>query len=219
MIPPLVPDCLPEELQGTEGAEKATEILERMGLDVEEAKDNLVQAKILQAWHANKMRGADDEFKVGDRVMLSTLHRRREYRKKGENRATKFFPRFDGPYNVIASHPETSNYTLDLPNAPNAFPTFHASELKRFHVNDSTLFPEREHERPGLVVGADGLEEFKIEEIVESRRRGRGRGWQFLVRWAGYGPEEDRWLSARALDDCEALDRWYESGGEGPAAR
>jgi hypothetical protein len=31
---------------------------------------------------------------------------------------------------------------------------------------------------------------------------------QYLVRWRGYGPEDDRWLPGWELDDCEALDLW-----------
>jgi hypothetical protein len=43
-------------------------------------------------------RGLDDIFVVGDRVMLSTLHRRKAYMQKGDKRVAKFMPRFDGPY-------------------------------------------------------------------------------------------------------------------------
>jgi hypothetical protein len=215
IIPLLVPERLPTELTDVDSTERATALLEQIQMDCNEAKDNLLLAKTNQAFHANKSRGKDDIFAVGDRVMLSMLHRRREYRKKGERHAAKFFPRFDGPYKIIGVHSETSNYTLDLPNS-NAFPTFHVSELKRFHENDPDLFPGRAHAQPGPVVGEEGLEEYAIEKIVDSRKH--GRGWQFLVRWAGYGPEEDRWLSTSALDECEALNRWYESGGDGPAA-
>jgi hypothetical protein len=48
---------------------------------------------------------------------------------KENGRVAKFMPYFDGPYTIIDTHPETSNYTLDLPNSPNIFPTFHASQL------------------------------------------------------------------------------------------
>jgi hypothetical protein len=59
---------------------------------------------------------------------------------------------------------------------------------------------------------SDGMEEFLVEEIINSQRR--GRGWQFLVRWAGCGAEEDWWLSVSALQECKALDKWYASGGD-----
>ena len=138
--------------------------------------------------------------------MLSTLHRRQEYKKKGEKRAAKFFPRYDGPYNITDVHTETSNYTLELPNSPNTFPTYHTSELKSFLPNDSDLFPSREVPQPQPVVTSGGLEEYHVEKIIDSRRR--GKGWQYLVRWTGYGPEHDRWLAGSALDECAALDAW-----------
>jgi Chromo (CHRromatin Organisation MOdifier) domain len=100
--------------------------------------------------------------------------------------------------------PEFSAYTLDLPNSPNIFPTFHASQLKRFNTNDAELFPSREHARPGAIMTSEGLEEYAIEKIIDEKKK--GRGYQYLVRLVGYGPEEDRWLPRRELEDCEALD-------------
>jgi hypothetical protein len=105
------------------------QIISQINLDVEEAKDNLLQAKIFQAHYANKHRAPELEYAIGDKVMLSTLHRRNEYKKKGEKHVAKFFPRYDGPYLVVDKHPEASMYTLELPNSPNVFPTYHASEL------------------------------------------------------------------------------------------
>ena len=121
--------------------------------------------------------------------MLSTLHRRQEFKKKGEKRAAKFFPRFDGPYQIIDAHTASSNYTLELPNSPNAYPTYHASELKPFLPNDASLFPSRELSQPDPILTPDGLEEYLVDEIIDSRKRGKGH--QYLVRWSGYGPEHD----------------------------
>ena len=146
-------------------------------------------AKISQAYHANKVRGPEEIFKVGDKVMLSTMNRRKEYKSGDPKRVAKFFPRFDGPYNIIDTFPEFSAYKLDLPNQPNVFPTFHASQLKRFNENNASLFPSREHPCPGPIVTSDGVEEYTIERIIDQRRR--GRGFQYLVRWKGYGAEED----------------------------
>jgi hypothetical protein len=162
-----------------------------------EAQDNLLQAKIFQEHHANTNRGQEFVYQVGDMVMLSTFNRRREYRKKGEKRAAKFFPRWDGPYRITAAHPATSSYTIDLPPDRNDFPTYYASELKMHVSNDAILFPSREHSRPGPMVTPNGLQEHEIDRILDSRAR--GRGYQFLVRWKGYGPEDDEWLAGRLL--------------------
>jgi len=209
LIPPFLP---PSNTDRTPELERATELIERIKWDVEDAKDHLLEAKCMQAFYANKDRGQEDVFKVGDKVMLSTLHRRREFTANDPSRVAKFIPRFDGPYNIVNSMPEFSAYTLDLPNSPNIFPTFHASQLKRFMENDGLLFPSREHARPGPIMTPEGLEEYAIERILDERRR--GRGYQYLVRWVGHGPEEDRWLPRRELEECEALDVWI-NGGRG----
>jgi len=117
---------------------------------------------------------------------------------------------------VVKTHPETSSYTIDLPPGRGDFPTYYASELKLYCANDAELFPSCEHSRPGPVLTSDGLKEHEIDRILDSRPR--GRGYQFLVRWKGYGPGDDEWLAGRQLEDCEVLDRWYASGGDGPGS-
>ncbi|KAL1658070.1 hypothetical protein GGF50DRAFT_67990 [Schizophyllum commune] len=67
-------------------------------------------------------------------VKVATFHRQRHYKAKGQNRVAKFMPRFDGPYRITAAHPETSTYTLDLPNK-RLFSTFHVSELVQWVEN------------------------------------------------------------------------------------
>jgi hypothetical protein len=101
--------------------------------------------------------------------MLSTLHRRQQFKKKGEKWAAKLFPRFDGPYNIIDTHVSTSNYTLELPNSPNTFSTYHASELKPFILNNSLLFPSCELSNPQPIVTEDSLEEFLVQDIIDAR--------------------------------------------------
>lgn len=110
--------------------------------------------------------------------MLATKHCYREYQ-KGDNRVAKFMPRYDSPYTIVEAHPESSTYTLDLPNSPNIFPTFHVSQLRAFEPNDPALFPLREHPRLGPVVTADGQLENFIDKILDERKVGRGR--KYLV--------------------------------------
>ena len=114
------------------------------------------------------------------------------------------------------THPEASSYTIDLPPDRADFPTYYASELKLHIANDAVLFPSREHSRTGPMLTSDGLQEHEIDRILDSRPR--NRGYQFLVQWKGYGPGDDEWLAGRLLEDCEVLNRWYESGGDGPGS-
>jgi hypothetical protein len=55
-------------------AEAAIALIKSLALDVKEAQDNLFAAKV-----ANRHRGDEVVFEVGDKVMLSTEHCRREY--------------------------------------------------------------------------------------------------------------------------------------------
>jgi hypothetical protein len=114
-------------------------------------------------------------------------------------------PRSDGPYKIIEKHAEFSTYTLDLPNQPNIFPVFHASEIEPFIENDDDKFPSRKNNEPPPVV-VDGEQEYFVDEILDERRRGRGH--QDLVRFTGYGPESDLWLPGREVTNCATLDRW-----------
>lgn len=124
--------------------------------------------------------------------MLSTFHRQHDYKNGDKARIAKFMPRFDGSFMMTASNPELSSYTLNIPNSPTKFNTFHVSELRPFIPNDSDLFPSRDHPCPGPILTKDGLEEHFIDRIIDHCRR--GRGCQYLVCWVSYGAEDDCWL-------------------------
>jgi hypothetical protein len=209
--PRIIPPLIPAAANSTTAELDAHKIVAQLELDVKEAQDNLLTAKIRQAYHANEHRAPEVVYKEGDLVMLSTENRRRNYKRKDKKRVAKFMPRNDGPYTVIRAFPEKSEYTLRLPNNPQTFPGFHSSLLKPFVANDPTLFPDREFTRPGAVVTEDGTEENMIDKIVDARRRGRGK--QYLVRWVGYDRDHDEWLSGKMLDDTEALDIWEAENG------
>jgi hypothetical protein len=126
-----------------------------------------------------------------------------------DGRATKFMPRFDGPFEVIKGFPESSTYTLHLPEATKIFRTFHSSLLRPYIENDNTLFPSHKFDRPGPIVMATGETEYFIDKIIDQCKRGHGK--QFLVRWLGYGPGADLWLPRRELADTDAYAEWIKA--------
>lgn len=212
-LPRIVPPLLPfvPESDELDDVERALGVLKRLRDDIQEAKDNLLLAKVTQANQANKHHGKEIVYKEGERVMLSTFHRRRDYLQKDDHHVAKFMPRYDGPYTITKAFPEKSVYTIDMPNTPDLYPTFHARLLTKHHPNDISLFPGWTRKHPGTIITADGEFEWWIESIIDKRKR--GRGYQYLVHWVGKGPENDLWLPRKEVEDCEALDTWLKSKG------
>jgi hypothetical protein len=107
----------------------AWEVINNLQINVTNTHDNLLLAKISQSHFANPKRSEGPLYEVGDKVMLSTLHRRKDYKLKGQHHAAKFLPRYDGPYQIIDAHHDASTVTLNMSNAPNLFLTFHISNV------------------------------------------------------------------------------------------
>jgi hypothetical protein len=206
VLPPLVPS-LPEISALRRDVASALKTTMSTIADCEsQAKDVLLIARVSQAHFANIHRNPEREYRVGDRVLLSTTHRRKEYKDGDKSRVAKFVCRFDGPYSVTSAFPETSTYALDLPNSPRTFNTFHTSQLRPFVPNDDVLFPGRKVTLQNPIYNEFGEAEFVLDRIIAERRI--GRGYQYLVTWVGEGDEENRWLPRRELEDCEVLDKW-----------
>ena len=78
-------------------------------------------------------------------------------------------PCYDGPYTIIDTDERHSTVTIELPNAPNIFPTFHTSEVLPFIESDTSLFPLCKFEEPLLILTPEGDEEFFIEKIMDEQ--------------------------------------------------
>ncbi|KAJ7054994.1 hypothetical protein C8F01DRAFT_994673, partial [Mycena amicta] len=83
---------------------------------------------------------------------------------------------------------------------------FHMAEIEPFVENDPNLFPGSILSQPPAIVSPTGQEEFLADRILDERLL-RGRR-QFLVRWYGYGREEDEWLDESEVENLEHLDAW-----------
>ena len=151
LILPIVPTSLPAKLHST--ASMAESAISRITMDIADAKDNLLLAKLTQASGANKSHGKEICYQIGYKAMLNTFHRWHNYQQKRDGCAAKFFPRWDGPYSIIKTHPELSSYTLDNNDT---YPCY-ASQLKPYCNNNAILFPNGELPKPRPVLTLDGL--------------------------------------------------------------
>ncbi|KAF7771080.1 hypothetical protein Agabi119p4_7054 [Agaricus bisporus var. burnettii] len=170
-----------------------------------QARDTLLQHKVLQAHQANKHRDTSPfPFVVGGRVKLSTANRRKKLSVEGAKRVAKLMPRFEGPYVIRAVNEENSTVTLEIPRRghPNGTESFHTSLVRQWVEDDAQVF-----DRPPL----NDAGEAEVEEIVE--RRKIGRGWSYRVKYRGYPKEENQWLPGREVENLEALDRFFAREG------
>lgn len=116
----------------------------------------------------------------------------------------KLNPRRLGPYEVLRKIGPL-NYELKLPASLRIHPVFHVSLLTKY-VPDT--IPGR-IQTPPDPVAVDGDIEYEVAEVLNSRRTGRWRKLEYLVRWKGYGPEEDAWVPATDMEHAPAVIRKF----------
>ena len=145
-----------------------------------------------ERWARAKKEGR--EFHQGDLVWLEGRNL------KIDQPASKLAARRYGPF-PVAQVLSPITYRLTLPEQWKIHPVFHVDLLTpyketAFHGDNYTRPP------PDLI---DGEEEYEVEQIVDSRTRGRNRKVQYLVKWVGYPESDNQWLDADQLTADEAI--------------
>jgi hypothetical protein len=104
-----------------------------------------------------------------------------------------------GPFPITAKV-STHAYKLQLPQSfQGIHDVFHVSLLEK--VNDNP-YPQRV-QPPPPPIEVEGTLEYEVVEILDSRRI-RGKVL-YLVRWLGYGPEDDTWEPPESLTGAQEL--------------
>jgi hypothetical protein len=178
---------LPLTSTGTPATETLEHYVARMAALEKEVQELLAAAQAERKAVMDKARVAT-VFRAGDKVWLRT----EELLDAAE--IGKLKDRWVGPFEVLGS-PSPNAYRLALPKRMKCSPVINVDRLKPFVVRANAPSPPQ----PVSDAGQEG--EMEVEMLV-GRRTFRG-GVEYLVRWRGLGPEEDSWLRADDLSNCQ----------------
>jgi hypothetical protein len=143
----------------------------------DDAQHHMTWAQTL--WVKHK---AMPKYKEGDQVWLEghNLH--------VDQPAAKLAPRWHGPF-TVAQVMSPVSYHLALPLQWKIHPVFHTDLLSPYH---ETEVHGVNYQRPPPEL-IDNEEEYEVENILDSRRTGRGRKLQYLIKWKGYPDADNQW--------------------------
>ena len=180
------------------------ELVRTLQLRREQARDALTLAQERQAKAFNKNRRPVEDIKEGDLVLVNP-HTLKLVEVEGTGR--KLVQRMIGPFEVM-ERINPNVYRLRLPDSYPMHPVINIEHLKKYRQSPpefsdrTTLPPTREFL---------ASEEYEVEAILGHRLTGKKKGNRrmFRVRWAGFGPEADSWISEADLRNSPELKRDY----------
>ena len=153
---------------------------------------------------ANRRRTPAPMYQVGQQVYLSSADLPLQVSSR------KLAPRYVGPFEIDhVLSPAAVRLRLPTPMR-HVHPVFHVSKVKP--VSSSPLMPSAPAPPPPQMV--DGHPQWTVRRLLKVRRR--GRGFQYLADWEGYGPEERSWISRRLIMAPSLLRDFYQANPNAP---
>jgi hypothetical protein len=171
----------------------AAEWVVKLETSRKEASEALEYACTKMEERVNKARDESRDYKKGDLVWLDTRNLRmdRPSKKLDHLRA--------GPF-LILEKVGASSYRLKLPPAWRIHPVFNEVLLTPY---EPPTFASQEDPPPPPPVISDDHFEWEVEAVLD-HKKSRGQDL-FLVKWKGYGDEENTWEPERNLGNAPRL--------------
>jgi len=184
-------------------SELAKEFTERMKLIHEEAQAALSKARDDMTRYADFYRGQAPEYKVGDKVWLSTKNL------NIDQPSCKLTEHQLGPYEIIKI---ISSNAVKL-KLPASFKIHNVINISHIHpycppvAGQSIISPES--------VTVEGTPEYEVEEIMNSQLK--HDKLEFLVKWSGYTDDYNTWEpEANCVNSHDIIEEFYKSNPSAP---
>ena len=187
-----------------EESESAESFAEGMKANQTQAMNALRVAQAHQQESYNKGRDFT-EFHPGDLVLISPHSLNLLRKDKGKGR--KLLMRYDGPFEVMEKVSDVA-YRIRLPASYGIHPVINIAHLESYHSdNDYSDRPKRHLNRKDFIEAP----EFEVDQIIDQKwiKKGKRRLKKYKVRFIGYGPEWDEWLTRQALTNApDKIKEW-----------
>ena len=185
-------------------SQSAEDFVEALEIHRTFAKDAIALAQDRQAKAHDKKRRPIQEMEIGDYALVNP-HSLELVDVEGTGK--KLVQRMIGPFEVVEKiNPQV--YRLRLPDTYSMHPVFNIEHLKKY-IRSPTTLGERTELPPTRDLKA--TEEYEVEAILGHRMTGKRKANRrmFLVRWKGYGPADDSWVTDYDLRNAAQLKRGY----------
>ena len=136
-------------------------------------------------------------FDVNDRVWLEATNLRTT------NPTAKLAAKRLGPFKILNKVSDVV-YQLELPTQWKIHNVFHTSLLSPYTETD-LHGPNYLQPPPDIV---EGEPEYEVERILKSRRIGKNKTLQYLIRWKGYSQAHDSWEPAKQVHAPELIKQY-----------
>ena len=177
--------------------ESVTEFAQKIKKVQEEAEAALRKTQEEMKRYANRGRKEMEEWKKGDRVLLSTKDL--VFKERPTKKLTE---RYVGPY-AIEEVVSSNVVKLRLPSSMRIHPVVNVSQIVQY--KEQVEGQKKEEEK---LVEVEGVEEWEVEKILNKKKiRGVEK---YLVQWKGFTAERDTWERIENLKNAKEAIKKFE---------
>ena len=180
--------------------ESATEFVEKIKKVYEEAGAALRKTQEEMKRYVDRSRNETEEWKKGDRVLLSTKDL--VFKERPSKKLTE---RYVGPY-AIEEVVSSNMVKLRLPSSMRIYPVVNVSWIVRYKEQ---MKGQKKKERK--LIEVEEIEEWEVEKILNKKMI--REVVKYLIRWKGFTAERDIWERRENLKNAEELIEKFERGG------